>query len=70
MEGLFVHVPVENLKVKLIHDKVLPVPHYKSMWDGIRKIVQAQGFRGISRGAMPNMYKEASNHAVRFPLYK
>lgn len=68
LEGLFIHVPVENMKVKLIHDKVMPQPKYRSVWDGISRIYRKQGFKGVTRGALPNTIKESSNHAMRFPI--
>ena len=40
-EGFFVHVPVENFKIKLIHDKVSPVQKYKNMIDGIIKVAKS-----------------------------
>ena len=69
IEGLFLHVPIENMKVKLIHDKVMPQPKYRSMFDGINRIFKKQRWHGITRGALPNTMKEASNHAVRFPVF-
>jgi hypothetical protein len=69
MEGLFIHTPVENMKVKLIHDRFKNPPQFKSMLHGIYKVSTEQGFKGVSAGAAITCIKEGSNHAIRFPLF-
>ena len=32
----FVHIPFENMKIKVIHDRVMPNPKYKSLFDALR----------------------------------
>jgi len=32
----FVHIPFENMKIKVIHDWVMPNPKYKSLFDALR----------------------------------
>lgn len=68
-EGLLVHVPVENFKVKMIHDRFKNPPQYKNMFHGIYKVSSELGYKGISAGAAITMCKEGSNHAIRFPLF-
>ena len=31
----FVHIPFENMKIKVIHDRVMPNPKYKGLFDAI-----------------------------------
>ena len=69
VEGLFIHVPIENMKIKLINDKMLPQPKYRSTFHGMKSIIQKRGFEGITRGALPNTMKECSNHAFRFTIF-
>jgi hypothetical protein len=69
VEGLVVHTPVENMKVKLIHDRFKNPPQFKNMFHGIYKVSTEQGFKGLSSGAFITMIKEGSNHAIRFPLF-
>lgn len=69
LEGLLIHTPVENMKVKLIHDRFQPTPQYRNMFHGIYRVTKDKGFKGISSGAGVTMFKEGSNHAIRFPLF-
>lgn len=68
-EGLVVHVPVENMKVKLIHDRFKNPPQFRNMFHGIYKVSKEKGFKGLSSGAGITCLKEGSNHAIRFPLF-
>ena len=69
VEGLFIHTPVENMKVKLIHDRFKNPPQFKNMFHGIYKVATEQGFKGVSSGAAITCVKEGFNHAIRFPLF-
>lgn len=69
LEGLFVHTPVENMKVKLIHDRFKEHPQFRNMFHGIYKVSKEQGFNGMTAGALITTIKEGSNHAIRFPLF-
>jgi len=69
VEGLIVHTPVENMKIKLIHDRFKNPPQFKNMFHGIYKVSKDQGFKGLSSGGFITMCKEGSNHAIRFPLF-
>lgn len=44
----FVHIPLENMKIKVIHDRVMPNPKYKNLFDAIRKVYGELGFKGVS----------------------
>lgn len=69
IEGLFVHVPVENVKVKLIHDRFKTPPQFRNLFHGIYKVCSEQGYNGMTAGTTITMLKEGSNHAIRFPLF-
>lgn len=69
LEGLIVHTPTENLKVKLIHDRFKNPPQFRNMFHGAYRICKDQGVKGITAGAAICMCKEGSNHAIRFPLF-
>lgn len=69
VEGLVVHVPVENFKVKLIHDRFKNPPQFRNMFHGIYKVSSELGYNGVTAGALITMCKEGSNHAIRFPLF-
>lgn len=69
-EAILVVTPQETLKTKLIHDRFQPQQQYKGLFDGISKIVAAQGFGGIYRGAIPTILRQGSNQGVRFLVYE
>ena len=69
VEGLFIHTPVENLKVKLIHDMFKEKPKYKSVFHGVYRVGKDKGFKGISSGVAITCMKERCNQAIRFPLF-
>lgn len=54
-EGFFVHTPVENMKVKLIHDRFKNPPQFRNMFHGIYKIASEQGWKGCTSGAFITM---------------
>ena len=57
----FVHIPFENMKVKVIHDRVMPNPKYKSLFDAIYQVSKDLGWRGLTRGTLPNIAKESTS---------
>lgn len=69
-EAIFVVTPQETLKTKLIHDRFQPQPQYRGLFDGIAKIVAAQGFGGIYKGMIPTILRQGSNQGVRFLVYE
>jgi len=68
-EGLFIHTPVENMKVKLIHDRFRAKPKFRNLFHGIYRVATENGFKGVTAGGTITMFKEGSNHAIRFPLF-
>lgn len=56
-ESTLVVTPQETLKTKLIHDKLSANPQYKSLLDGISKIVKAQGLGGLYKGYVATLLK-------------
>ena len=56
-ESTLVVTPQETLKTKLIHDKLSPNPQYRNLFDGVKKIVAAQGLGGIYRGYLPTLLR-------------
>jgi len=57
----FVHIPFENMKIKVIHDWVMPTPKYKSLPDAIVKVSKELGWRGVTKGTLPNIAKESTS---------
>mmetsp|Transcript_5078 Transcript_5078/g.6001 ORF Transcript_5078/g.6001 Transcript_5078/m.6001 type:complete len:168 (+) Transcript_5078:57-560(+) len=55
LEGLLVHVPVENMKVKLIHDRFKTPPQFRNMFHGIYKISTEKGIKGLTAGTVITM---------------
>ena len=59
-EGLLVRVVMDNVKVKLIHDR-LTKNKYKGLIDGMKKIIKEKGFWGIYTGVGPTILKFSLN---------
>lgn len=62
VESLLIVTPMETVKTKLIHSK-------KSMWNGIRNIINTEGMYGLYNGLLPTICKSASNQAIRFVVF-
>ena len=43
-EALFVVVPQETIKVKLIHDRLQPQPRFRNLYHGVKSVVSEAGF--------------------------
>lgn len=69
-EAVFAVTPMETLKVKLIHDKLGPNPKYNNLFQGIYRIAQEYGFRGIYSGVLATTIKQSSNQGVRFVVFE
>ena len=67
---MLVVTPQETLKTKLIHDRFQEKPQFKGLFDGVYKIVKAQGFSGIYRGVAPTILRQGSNQGIRFVVYE
>ena len=51
-EALFVVIPQESVKVKIINDRCSDNPRYKGLFHGIREIIREKGIRGTYQGVM------------------
>ena len=68
-EAILVLTIAENLKIKLIHDRVMGTNKYKNLLHGISTIAKELGPSGLYRGCLPQVLKESSSHAIRFPVF-
>lgn len=66
MEAIFVVIPQETIKTKMIHDRNQPNPKYKGTFSAINTIVRQEGFGGIYKGVAATVMKQGTNQAVRF----
>ena len=49
-EALFVVVPQETIKVKLIHDRLQEKPRFRNLAHGVKSVISEKGFSGIYKG--------------------
>ncbi|CAG7835884.1 unnamed protein product [Allacma fusca] len=63
-EAIFVVIPVETIKTKLIFDHKKDPK--KGLFSIVRSIIYNEGFRGIYRGASSTIVRQASNNSIRF----
>lgn len=52
---------METIKVKFIHDKLSKTPKYTSLFQGMYRIGQEYGFRGVYSGLLATTIKQSSN---------
>jgi len=69
-EAVFAVTPMETIKVKFIHDKLSSNPKYTSLFQGIYRIGQEYGIRGIYSGLLATTIKQSSNQGVRFVVFE
>eukprot|EP01103_Thecamoeba_quadrilineata_P019462 TRINITY_DN7898_c0_g1_i1.p1 TRINITY_DN7898_c0_g1~~TRINITY_DN7898_c0_g1_i1.p1 ORF type:complete len:298 (-),score=53.94 TRINITY_DN7898_c0_g1_i1:40-933(-) len=70
MEAILTVTPMENVKVKFIHDQVLSEkPRYRGFFHGMSVILKENGIAGIYKGLMPTILKQSTNQAIRFFVY-
>jgi len=70
MEAVFAVTPMENVKVKFIHDQVLSEkPRYRGFFHGMKVILSENGIAGIYKGLFPTILKQSTNQAIRFFVY-
>lgn len=65
-EAIFVVIPQETVKTKIIHDKNQPKPQYRGTFHALYTIGKQEGFRGMYKGVVPTIAKQGSNQAIRF----
>jgi len=68
-EAIVAVAPMETIKVKLIHDRNRPNPHYKGLFHGIRTIAAEEGLGGLYKGVTATILKQGSNQAIRFYVF-
>jgi len=70
MEAILTVTPMENVKVKFIHDQVISEkPRYRGFFHGMSVILKENGISGIYKGLMPTILKQSTNQAIRFLVY-
>ena len=70
VEAVLVLTVMENLKIKLMHDRIMGTNRYRNMLHGITTISREMGVGGLFRGVWPTVLKEGSNSGIRFPLFE
>ena len=60
---------MDNIQVKLIHDLASGKNQYKNLLHGVMDIKREMGIGGLYRGVWPQILKETSSNAMRFPLF-
>jgi len=68
-EAVVAVAPMETIKVKLIHDRNRPNPHYKGLFHGMRTIAAEEGVGGLYKGVTATILKQGSNQAIRFYVF-
>lgn len=65
-ESVFAVTPMETIKVRMVNDRRLPEPRYKSMFHAVGLITKEEGFKGVYKGVVPTTIKQGSSMAIRF----
>lgn len=68
-ESRFAVAPFESIKTSLIDDKKRAVPQYRGLIHRSQSILAERDIRGIYKGLMPTLARQAANSAVRFWSY-
>jgi solute carrier family 25 citrate transporter 1 len=68
-EAIVAVAPMETVKVKLIHDRNRPNPHYKGLFHGMKTIAAEEGIGGLYKGVTATILKQGSNQAIRFYVF-
>jgi len=68
-EAVFVVTPQETMKVRLIHDQLLPERKFKGFLHGVVTIVKEQGLSGTYKGLIPTVCRQSANQAIRFASF-
>jgi len=69
-DATLIITPMETIKVKLIHDKFMPQPKFKNLFNGINQIVHQSGFSGIYKGYLATLLKQVTNQGIRFLVFE
>ena len=62
VEALLVTTPAETLKTKVVHSE-------RGFWEGIRYVIQREGWRGLYGGAIPTVLRSSANCGIRFSVF-
>ena len=62
VEALLVTTPAETLKTKVVHSE-------RGFLEGIRYVIQREGWRGIYGGAIPTVLRSSANCGIRFSVF-
>jgi len=68
-EAVVAVAPMETVKVKLIHDRNRPTPHYNGLFHGMKTIAAEEGIGGLYKGVTATILKQGSNQAIRFYVF-
>lgn len=65
----FISAPAEHIRIRMQSQGVMANPPYKSSVDCIKKISNQHGVKGLFRGGVPTLWREAIAYAVYFSAY-
>ena len=66
MEGAFAVTPAETIKTAFIEDQ-RGKQQFKGLSHGVSLIIKKEGLRGLYKGTVPTIMKQATNQSIRFP---
>jgi len=66
VEAVIIVTLMENIKTKLIHDRVKDVPQYRGLFHGIIQIVKDHGLSSLYKGLSATIMKQCTNQSIRF----
>jgi solute carrier family 25 citrate transporter 1 len=62
VEAILVTTPAETLKTKVVHSE-------RGFLEGIRYVIQREGWRGVYGGAIPTVLRSSANCGIRFSVF-
>jgi len=65
----FISAPAEHIRIRMQSQGTMANPPYKNSVDCIKKINSQFGIRGIYKGGVPTVWREAFAYAVYFSVY-
>jgi len=65
----FISAPAEHIRIRMQSQGALPNPPYKNSQDCIKKIYNSHGIKGLYKGGVPTLWREAFAYAVYFSIY-
>jgi solute carrier family 25 carnitine/acylcarnitine transporter 20/29 len=64
-----ISAPAEHIRIRMQSQGAMANPPYKSSMDCIKKIYSQYGLKGLYKGGVPTVYREAVAYAVYFSMY-